>query len=165
MKKILSFLLLTAMLATTILAKSNTQTHEELVDRYLTISGQKQAIEKMPTQMVNMIEQQFAQTGQPVDPQLANIIIEGLTNEEAIGKITKDIEILKKFPFMKLKNDEKRVKEIGDFIGVDLSAGSVKKVAVVHCSGDSEILFDYKGIQTCKAASQLSSGYKKCPYG
>jgi len=94
MKKILSFLLLTAMLATTTLAKNDTQTHEQLVEEYLTISGQKQALEKMPTQMVNMIEQQFAQSAQQVDPQLANIIIEVLTNEEAIGKITKDIQSL-----------------------------------------------------------------------
>lgn len=116
MKKILSFLLLTAMLATTTLAKSNTQTHEQLVENYLTISGQKQALEKMPTQMVNMIEQQFAQTGQPIDPQLANIIIEGFTNEEAIGKMTKDIQnisledLTKLIAFYETKTGQKCVK-------------------------------------------------------
>ncbi len=102
MKKLLSFLLLTAMLATTTLAKSNTQTHEQLVEKYLTLSGQKQAIEKMPTQMVNMVEQQFGQTGQTIDPQLENIIIKGLTNEEAIGKITKDIQKLSSEDLKKL---------------------------------------------------------------
>ena len=81
------------------------------------------------------------------------------------GEVAKDTDILKKSPCMQLMNDEKRVKELGEYLGINLSAGSVKKVAVVHCSGDSEILFDYKGVQTCKAASQLSAGYKKCPYG
>ena len=94
MKKIFSILLLTAMSATIALAKNTTQTDEQLVEKYLIISGQKQAIEKMPTQMVNMIEQQFAQSGQQVDPQLADIIIEGLTNEEAIGKLTQGIQKL-----------------------------------------------------------------------
>jgi len=80
-------------------------------------------------------------------------------------EVSKDVEFLKKNPCMQLMNDEKRAKELGEFLGVDLFAGNVKKVAVVHCSGDSEILFDYKGIHTCKSASQLSAGYKKCPYG
>lgn len=94
MKKIVSFLLLTAMLATAIHANNDTQTHEQLVENYLTTSGQKQALEKMPTQMVNMIEQQFAQTGQPVDPQLSDLFVESFTDEEAIGQLTKDIEKL-----------------------------------------------------------------------
>jgi len=81
------------------------------------------------------------------------------------GEVAKDIDILKKSPCMQLMNDGKKVKELGNFLGLNLSADSAKKVAIVHCSGDSEILFDYKGIKTCKSASQLSAGYKKCPYG
>lgn len=116
MKNILSFLLLTAMLATATLAGSNVETHDALVEKYLTISGQKQAIEKMPTQMVNMVEQQFAQSGQQIDPKLANIIIESLTNEEAVGNLTKDIEKLpsedlnKLITFYKTETGQKCVK-------------------------------------------------------
>lgn len=104
------------MLATTALAKSETQTHAQLVEQYLTISGQKQALEKMPTQMVNMIEQQFAQSGQPVDPKLGDTIIESFVNEEAIGKLTEDIEKLstedlnKLITFYQTKTGQKCVK-------------------------------------------------------
>jgi hypothetical protein len=102
MKKIFSFLLLTVIVATTAFAKNDTLTHEQLVEKYLTISGQKQALEKMPTQMVNMIEQQFAQSGQPVDPKLGDIIIESFVNEEAIGKLTQDIQKLSSSDLHKL---------------------------------------------------------------
>ena len=37
--------------------------------------------------------------------------------------------------------------------------------AIIHCAGDSEILYDYSGVSTCKGAYQLSSEYRKCPYG
>lgn len=116
MKKIVSFLLLTVVFATTLLSKSDIQTHEQLVESYLSISGQKQALEKMPTQMVNMIEQQFAQTGQPVDPQLTDLFIESFTNEETIGKLTQDIKKLssedlnKLITFYKTKTGLKCVK-------------------------------------------------------
>jgi H+/Na+-translocating ferredoxin:NAD+ oxidoreductase subunit B len=80
------------------------------------------------------------------------------------GEIAKDINILKTGPCMVLMNDDKKVKALGNALGVDLSSGD-KKVAVVHCGGNSEILYEYKGIDTCKAAAQLSSGFKKCPYG
>ncbi len=116
MKKIVSFLVLTAVLVTTVLAKSNIQTHEQLVENYLLISGQKQVLEKMPTQMVNMIEQQFAQTGQPVDPQLFDLFVESFTKEETLGQLTKDIEKLspedlnKLITFYKTETGQKCVK-------------------------------------------------------
>ena len=103
------------MLVTTTFA-NDTQTHEQLVESYLTISGQKQALEKMPTQMVNMIEQQFAQTGQPVDPQLSDLFVESFTNDEAIGQLTKDIQKLstedlnKLITFYKTETGQKCVK-------------------------------------------------------
>ena len=81
------------------------------------------------------------------------------------GEVAKNIDILKDSPCMTLMNDEKAVKALGDYLGVDISGSSVKKKAVIHCSGKSDALYEYKGINTCKAAAQLSSGYKKCPYG
>lgn len=81
------------------------------------------------------------------------------------GEVAKNSDILKKSPCMQLMNDEKKLKELSEYLGLDLSGSSTKKIAVVHCSGDSEILFEYKGINSCKSASLLSAGYKKCPFG
>lgn len=81
------------------------------------------------------------------------------------SELAKDIDVLKRSPCMTLMNDEKSVEALGKLLGVDLSAGSMKKVAIVHCAGDSEFLYDYKGVHTCRGAAQLSAGYKKCPFG
>jgi len=79
------------------------------------------------------------------------------------GEVAKDVECLDKYPCMTLQNDPEALKGLGQCLGLELSGGE-KKVAVVHCAGDSEVLFDYAGIDSCKAASQISAGYKKCPY-
>jgi Na+-translocating ferredoxin:NAD+ oxidoreductase RNF subunit RnfB len=81
------------------------------------------------------------------------------------GKVAEDIDTLQTSPCMTLMNDEEKVKALGDAIGVDLSSGNMKKVAIVHCGGDSEFVYEYRGINTCKGATHLSSGHKKCPYG
>jgi len=80
------------------------------------------------------------------------------------GAVAKDINILKMSPCSTLTHDEEKLEALGECLGMDLS-GSVKKVSIIHCAGDSELLFDYMGVTTCKAAAQLSAGYKKCPYG
>jgi len=40
----------------------------------------------------------------------------------------------------------------------------MSKKALIHCNGNSEVIYDYSGVGTCKAAAQLLRGYKKCPY-
>jgi Na+-translocating ferredoxin:NAD+ oxidoreductase RNF subunit RnfB len=80
------------------------------------------------------------------------------------GEVAKDIDTLKNSPCMTLMDDDESVKALESALGVDLSEGHVKKIAVIHCGGDSEILYEYNGINTCKGAIQLSSGNKKCPY-
>ena len=80
------------------------------------------------------------------------------------GEVANDVKILSDFPCSVLTSDKEGLIALGDHLGVDLS-GSERKVAVIHCQGDSEILFDYEGVTTCKAAALLSAGYKKCPYG
>jgi len=80
------------------------------------------------------------------------------------GEVAKDVDVLKDYPCMVLNNDKEGLQALGESLGIDLS-GSTKKVSIIHCAGDSEMLFDYRGLTTCKAAAQLSGGYKKCPYG
>ena len=59
------------------------------------------------------------------------------------------------------------VAELSRIMGVDGGA-SAKKVAVVHCSGDSEaqqVKMDYTGIPTCYAATEVFGGQGACTYG
>ena len=80
------------------------------------------------------------------------------------GEVAKDIETLNTNPCMTLMNDEEALARLEDYLGVKLSGGE-KKVAVIHCTGESEKIFDYEGVDSCKSAMQVSAGFKKCPYG
>ena len=57
--------------------------------------------------------------------------------------------------------------KIAEILGVD--AGSTEKmVACVLCQGDcdkTKIKYDYKGIESCSFASQISGGPKSCEFG
>ncbi len=62
-------------------------------------------------------------------------------------------------------------KEVADKIaaimGGEVGAKKEKSVAQLHCNGNNEHCkpkFDYKGINTCKAATLIQSGYKSCSY-
>jgi len=94
MKKIFLSLLFTAIVITTASAVINTQTHEQLVEEYLEISGQGEAFAKVPTQMMNMLEEQFATTDDQTDPELLNLMVEGFTKDETTKKLTEDIRKL-----------------------------------------------------------------------
>lgn len=36
---------------------------------------------------------------------------------------------------------------------------------MIHGVGESDTIYDYEGVETCKSAMQLSAGLKRCPYG
>jgi len=78
--------------------------------------------------------------------------------------LAEDPEMFKDTPCKIALNDDACVADLEKVLGMKLDAGTPVK-AVVHCVGKSEFLFDYKGVDTCKAAAQLSGGYKKCPFG
>jgi H+/Na+-translocating ferredoxin:NAD+ oxidoreductase subunit B len=52
--------------------------------------------------------------------------------------------------------------EIEQALGMKLDKSDRK--AVVLCAGRSENLFDYSGIKSCQAATELLGGFKKCPF-
>ena len=60
--------------------------------------------------------------------------------------------------------DEENVKALETVLGVTLNTSEMSKKALIHCNGDSEVIYNYSGIRTCKGTAQLLSGYKKCPY-
>ncbi len=60
--------------------------------------------------------------------------------------------------------DAERLESLQKALGTTLDATNIVKRALVHCNGNSEVIYDYSGVETCGAATQLLSGYKKCPY-
>lgn len=78
--------------------------------------------------------------------------------------LTKDSNELTSSPCATLLQDEENLKKIEEALGVTLDASALSKKALIHCAGDSEVICDYAGVDTCKGAAQLLSGYKRCPY-
>ena len=78
--------------------------------------------------------------------------------------LTKDADEVTKSPCATLLQDEENLKKIEEALGITLDASALSKKALIHCAGDSEVICDYAGVDTCKGAAQLLSGYKRCPY-
>jgi len=60
--------------------------------------------------------------------------------------------------------DSEKCDALAKSLGLTLDAAEMSKKAVIHCSGNPEVIFDYSGVKTCKGAAQLHKGNKKCPY-
>jgi hypothetical protein len=102
MKKVLSLLFIISVLTTSVFGKMDVGAHNKLVEEYLEVSGQGYAFKTMPIQMINMLEQQFASVGQKTSPQVLNLMIEELTREETVQKMTEHIRKLSSEDFNKL---------------------------------------------------------------
>jgi len=75
-----------------------------------------------------------------------------------------DSDLVTKTPCTQLLQDDEKLEQLEKALGVTLDVSAMAKKALVHCGGDSEAVYLYSGIETCKAAAQLLSGYKRCPY-
>lgn len=71
-------------------------------------------------------------------------------------------ELVKNFACSLCINDAERIARISEALGVSINA--VQKKALLHCGGNSEEVYSYSGVKTCKGANQLLSGNRKCPY-
>jgi len=60
--------------------------------------------------------------------------------------------------------DPEKLEGLQKALGVSLDDSVVRERALIHCNGNSEVIYDYSGVETCRGAAQLLSGYKKCPY-
>jgi len=78
--------------------------------------------------------------------------------------LTKDADLILKTPCTVVLQDTERVEQLEKALGVTLDASEMNKKALIHCNGSSEVIYNYSGVETCKGAAQLLSGYKKCPY-
>jgi len=78
--------------------------------------------------------------------------------------VAKDPDLVLKTPCSLVLQDPERLERLEKALGVTLDASEMSKKALVHCTGNSEVICNYSGAQTCKAVTQLLRGYKKCPY-
>ena len=79
--------------------------------------------------------------------------------------VAKDTDTFAMNPCMAMMKNEEAVEKLGGYLKCDLRGLGSEKEAVIRCSGYSEVIYEYEGVQTCRAAVQLVGGYKKCPYG
>jgi len=61
--------------------------------------------------------------------------------------------------------DPVMLKELEKTLGIEVDSSQINKKAVVHCYGNSDVVGDYTGIKSCKVATKLVGGNKRCPYG
>ncbi len=78
--------------------------------------------------------------------------------------VAHDPTLITHSPCTQLLQDHQAIKKMEKALGISLDLAALSKKAVVHCAGNSDVIYDYSGAMTCKAASQLLSGYKRCPY-
>lgn len=78
--------------------------------------------------------------------------------------LTKNPDLMSESPCAVVLQDAEGLERLGGILGTSIDAAGMSKRALIHCNGSSEIVYDYSGVRTCKAAAQLLKGYKKCPY-
>ncbi|MBA7689929.1 Na(+)-translocating ferredoxin:NAD(+) oxidoreductase complex subunit B [subsurface metagenome] len=78
--------------------------------------------------------------------------------------LTKDAGLILKTPCTIACQDPESLERLEKALGVTLDASEMSRKALIHCNGNSEVIYNYSGVGTCKAATQLLRGYKKCPY-
>ena len=78
--------------------------------------------------------------------------------------LTQDPDLVRKTPCATVLQDPEKLKQLEKALGITLDVSAMSKKALIHCNGNPEVIYHYSGVKTCKAAAQLLSGYKKCPY-
>ncbi len=78
--------------------------------------------------------------------------------------LTKNADLILETPCTIAYQDPESLERLEKALGVTLDASEMSRKALIHCNGNSEVIYNYSGVGTCKAAAQLLRGYKKCPY-
>ncbi len=78
--------------------------------------------------------------------------------------LTKNADLILKTPCTIVLQDTEGLERLEKALDVTLDASEMSKKALIHCNGNSEVIYNYSGVETCKGATQLLRGYKKCPY-
>ncbi len=77
--------------------------------------------------------------------------------------VAQDPNLVTKTPCTLLQDPESLGK-LEKALGITIDPSAMSKIALIHCGGNSETIYHYSGVETCKAAAQLLSGYRRCPY-
>jgi len=78
--------------------------------------------------------------------------------------LSQDADLITRTPCSQVLQNPESLKKLEKALGITLDASAMSKKALVHCTGNSEVICSYSGAQTCKGAAQLLRGYKRCPY-
>ncbi len=78
--------------------------------------------------------------------------------------LSEDSGYLTKNPCNQALGSEETLRKLEQVLGISIDAGAMSRKAHLRCNGNSDTVYDYTGISTCKGAAQLLKGYKKCPY-
>jgi NADPH-dependent glutamate synthase beta subunit-like oxidoreductase/NAD-dependent dihydropyrimidine dehydrogenase PreA subunit len=78
--------------------------------------------------------------------------------------LTKNPDLIKEFCCPFILQDQEKLTGLGASLSCTLDPSAMMMRAVIKCAGKPDIIFNYSGPQTCKAATQHFGGYKTCPY-
>lgn len=78
--------------------------------------------------------------------------------------VAREKQVSVETPCRILAKDEEGTRRLGEYLGLEIDTSQIGSKAVVHCTGNSELIVNYNGINSCKAASQVASGFKECLY-
>ena len=78
--------------------------------------------------------------------------------------LSKDTNLITESPCAVTLQNPEAVSNLEKALNIKLDSSAFYKKALIHCDGDSKAIYKYSGVESCKAAAQLSGGYKKCPY-
>ncbi|MFC1846633.1 4Fe-4S binding protein [Chloroflexota bacterium] len=79
-------------------------------------------------------------------------------------ELVKNPDVITQSPCSVAMQNPEAVSCLEKSLNISLDAAAMCKKAVIHCGGNSEVVYEYSGAKSCKAAAQLWGGYKKCPY-
>ncbi len=78
--------------------------------------------------------------------------------------VVKDKQMPARAPCRPLVQDKEGLLRFEAHLGLSINKAQLERRALVHCSGNSPNLAAYNGINSCRAAMQLASGFRECLY-
>ena len=78
--------------------------------------------------------------------------------------LTRNPELIKDFCCPFIMQDEEKLTGLGVSLSCTLDPAAMRMRSVIKCAGQPDILYNYTGPQSCRAATQHFGGYKSCPY-
>lgn len=78
--------------------------------------------------------------------------------------LSKDSKVFFSNTCATILQDAKMLSGLEDELNIKVDKAALNKKAVVACSGNCENVGSYMGLDSCKTATKLLRGFKRCPY-